>query len=132
VAAAVVFREGRVLLTKRLKDAHLAGMWEFPGGKVEPHEDPEHAVVRELREECGVDVRVVDLMDATFHAYPERDVLVLFYECALVSGEVQHLGVAGHVWCECADIGGYELPPADVRVVKKVLARSARSAAAPR
>ncbi len=123
VAAAVVFREGRVLLTKRLGDAHLAGMWEFPGGKVEPHEDPEHAVVRELLEECGVRVRVVDLMDATFHAYPERDVLVLFYECELVEGEVQHLGVADHVWCETKDIGRYELPPADVRVVAKVLRR---------
>jgi mutator protein MutT len=127
VAAAVVFREGRVLLTKRLAKAHLAGMWEFPGGKVEPKEAPEDAVVRELREECGVTVRVVDLMDATFHSYPERDVLVLFYECALDAGEVEHLGVADHVWCEAKDIGQYELPPADVRVVAKILRRVDRS-----
>lgn len=124
VAAAVVFREGRVLLTKRLAKAHLAGMWEFPGGKVEPKEAPEDAVVRELLEECGVTVRVVDLMEATFHAYPERDVLVLFYECELESGEVQHLGVADHVWCEATDIERYELPPADVRVVAKILKRA--------
>lgn len=124
VAAAIVFREGRVLLTKRPPEGHLAGMWEFPGGKLEPKEAPEDAVVRELREECGVTVRVVEIVEATFHAYAERDVLVLFYECELTSGEVQHLGVADHVWCEPEEIERYELPPADVRVVPKIVRRA--------
>jgi 8-oxo-dGTP diphosphatase len=124
VAAAVVFDGGRVLLTQRMKGAHLSGLWEFPGGKLEPGEAPEAAVVRECREECGVELRVVDIFDVSFHAYPERDVLLLFYECELVSGEVQHLGVADHVWCAPAEIDRYELPPADVRVVRKIKARA--------
>jgi 8-oxo-dGTP diphosphatase len=126
VAAAVVFDGGRVLLTQRMKGAHLSGLWEFPGGKLEPGEAPEDAVVRECREECGIELRVVDIFDVSFHAYPEREVLVLFYECELVSGEVQPLGVADHVWCAPADIDAYELPAADVRVVQKIKARADR------
>ncbi|MFO0695515.1 MAG: (deoxy)nucleoside triphosphate pyrophosphohydrolase [Polyangiales bacterium] len=124
VAAAVVVREGKVLLTRRMKGSHLADLWEFPGGKLEPGEAPEAAVVRECREECDVEVRVIDILDVTFHRYGTKDVLLLFYDCELVSGEVKHLGVADHVWVLPEELDRYELPPADVPVVRKLKARS--------
>ena len=124
VAAAVIEHEGKVLLTRRMKGSHLAGLWEFPGGKLEAGEGPQAALIRECREECGIEVSVVDILEVTFHSYPEKDVLLLFFACTLVSGEVQHLGVADHVWCLPDVIDQYPLPPADVPVVQKIQQRA--------
>lgn len=120
VAAAVIVHEGKVLLTKRRTDQHLAGMWEFPGGKLEPDESPEDALVRECREECGIDVAVHEVVDVSFHRYPDKAVLLLFYRCAWVGGDVQDLHVAAHAWVSPDTLGDYALPPADERVVAKV------------
>jgi 8-oxo-dGTP diphosphatase len=120
VAAAVVVREGRVLLTRRKEGQHLAGIWEFPGGKLEEGESPEAAVVRECREECGIEVEVSDILDVTHHRYPEKDLLLLFYLCSLRAGEVQHLHVADHAWVAPSALEEYPLPPADARVVARI------------
>jgi 8-oxo-dGTP diphosphatase len=120
VAAAVVRREGRVLLTRRPDRGHLAGYWEFPGGKLEDGESPEDALRRECREECGVDVEPVDILDVAFHRYPGKDVLLLFYDCRLRAGEVQHLQVADHAWVLPSELRAYELPPPDERLVRKL------------
>ena len=122
VAAAVVIREGRVLLTRRAEGQHLAGMWEFPGGKLEEGESPEEALARECREECGIDVDVGEILDVTHHRFPEKDVLLLFYRCALRGGEVRHLEVADHAWVAPAELDRYPLPPADDRVVARIQA----------
>ena len=122
VAAAVIIRDGRVLLTRRAEGQHLAGLWEFPGGKLEDGEAPEDALVRECLEECGIDVEVTDILDVTHHSYPEKDVLLLFYRCSLRSGEVRHLQVADHAWVAPTDLGAYSLPPADERVVARIQA----------
>lgn len=120
VAAAVVVRDGQVLLTRRLEGQHLAGMWEFPGGKIEDGESPEEALVRECREECGIEVEVTGILDVTHHRYPEKDVLLLFYRCDLRAGEVRHLQVADHAWVTPSDLDDYPLPPADERVVARI------------
>ena len=120
VAAAVVIERGRVLLTQRAEGQHLAGFWEFPGGKVEDRESPEGALVRECREECAIGIEVGQILDVTFHRYPEKDVLLLFYRCSLVSGEVRHLQIADHAWVEPKELGQYELPPADRRVIARI------------
>ena len=122
VAAAVVIHEGRVLLTRRMEGQHLAGMWEFPGGKLEEDEAPEAAVVRECREECGIEVEVGEILDVTHHRYPEKAVLLLFYRCALRRGEVRHLQVADHAWVAPRDLESYPLPPADEGVVSRIKA----------
>jgi len=122
VAAAVVIRDGRVLLTRRLEGQHLAGMWEFPGGKLEDGESPEEALARECREECGIDLEVAEILDVTHHRYPEKDVLLLFYRCELRAGEVRHLQVADHAWVAPDDLDDYPLPPADERVVARIRA----------
>ena len=122
VAAAVVIENGRVLLTRRAEGQHLAGMWEFPGGKLEDGESPEEALARECREECGIDLEVAEILDVTHHRYPEKDVLLLFYRCELRAGEVCHLQVADHAWVAPDDLDDYPLPPADERVVARIRA----------
>ena len=120
VAAAVVIESGRVLLTQRVEGQHLAGLWEFPGGKLERGESSEEALVRECREECGIEIEVAEILDVTFHRYPEKDVLLLFYRCLLVSGEVRHLQVADHAWVAPKELDRYDLPPADQRVIARI------------
>ncbi len=127
VAAAVVRHVGRVLLTRRMAGAHLAGMWELPGGKVEDGEDPEAAVARECAEECAIDVSVEDILDVTFHRYPategkpSKDVLLLFYACRLgARADVQHIGVADHAWVLPSELRRYPLPPPDEKLVRKL------------
>jgi 8-oxo-dGTP diphosphatase len=84
VSAGVLIEHGRVLLTQRKAGSHLAGAWEFPGGKVEPGEDPRDALTRELLEELGIETAVHEVIDVTFHRYPERAVLLLFYRARRV------------------------------------------------
>ena len=125
VVAAAVIRVGPgadVLLTRRLKGAHLEGLWEFPGGKVEDGEDPTNAVVRECREEIALDLAVIDVLDVAWHRYESKDVLLLFYDCRVVGGELAHLGVADSAWVAPADLDDYELPPPDQRLVHKLQA----------
>ena len=120
VAAGVVFKGARVLLTRRGEGRHLAGLWEFPGGKLEEGEAPEQTVVRECREECGIEVEVEDILEVTYHRYPERDVLLLFYRCRWVDGEVRHREIADHRWVHPSELTGYALPPADEPVVQRI------------
>lgn len=120
VAAAVVIRDGKILLTKRPPKGHLPDLWEFPGGKLESGESPEAAVVRECAEEIGVVVRPIDILDVTHHRYDSKTVLLLFYECELVAGEVEHREVTAHAWVTAAELRNYPLPPADVNVVAKL------------
>jgi 8-oxo-dGTP diphosphatase len=122
VAAAVVIDGDRVLLTKRPGGTHLAGAWEFPGGKLEEHEGPEAALVRELREELGVESEVGEVLDVTWWRYPTKSVLLLFYRARITAGEIAHLGVADHVWARADELDGYEFPAADVAVLRKVRA----------
>ena len=120
VAAAVLILEGRVLLTRRAEGQHLAGMWEFPGGKLEEGESPEAALYRECLEECGIEIDGGEIIDVTHHRYPEKDVLLLFYRCGLRAGEVRNLQVAEHAWVTPEELDRYPLPPADVGVVAKI------------
>ena len=80
VVAGVLFEGERVLLTQRKKGAHLEGLWELPGGKIDPDEDPRDALVRELAEELGIDVTVGAPLEITSWRYPEKRVLLLFFE----------------------------------------------------
>jgi mutator protein MutT len=121
VAAAVVREADRFLLTKRPDKGHLAGFWEFPGGKVEAGESPEDALVRECMEECGLDVVPLDILDVTFHRYPNKNVLLLFYACGLGERrQVKHIEVADHVWVAASELRRYELPPPDAKLLAKL------------
>jgi 8-oxo-dGTP diphosphatase len=122
VSAAIVIEGGRVLLTQRKAGTHLAGAWEFPGGKVLAGEDPRHALVRELREELGIDTVAGDVMEVTFHRYPERAVLLLFYRAERTAGspEPRALDVAAFRWAHADELDEASFPPADVAILRKV------------
>ena len=119
VAAAVVEREGRVMLCQRLPNAHNGLKWEFPGGKLEAGETPEAALARELKEELDIDVAVGRVRDAVYHRYPDRDVLVLFYGCTLLSGEPTAVQCNAIAWVKPADMPRYDFAGADLAFVKR-------------
>ena len=126
VAAGVVIENGTVLLSRRKKGSHLAGRWEFPGGKAEPGEDPRAALRRELEEELGIHTTVGDIAEVTFHRYDEADkaVLLLFYFAAREPGspEPRPLDVAELRWADASALDPAEFPPADVAILAKVRA----------
>lgn len=130
VAAGVVIEGGKVLLSRRKKGVHLAGRWEFPGGKAEPGEDPRAAVRRELEEELGIRVAVGDIADVTFHRYDEADkaVLLLFYFAAREPGspEPRPIDVAEVTWADASALDPAAFPPADVAILAKVRALLSR------
>jgi 8-oxo-dGTP diphosphatase len=130
VAAAVVIEEGRVLLTQRKAGTHLAGAWEFPGGKVGPGEDPRDALRRELVEELGIDATAGEILDVTFHRYEDaaKAVLLLFFEAVrdAASPAPRAIDVAAFKWAPAGDLDPALFPPADVAVLAKVRARLGR------
>jgi 8-oxo-dGTP diphosphatase len=127
VAAAIVIEGERVLVTQRKTGTHLAGVWEFPGGKVAPGEDPRDGLRRELAEELGIDVRVGEIVDVTFHRYEDaqKSVLLLFFEATRVPGspDPQAIDVAAFTWAASEDLDPTRYPPADVAVLAKVRRR---------
>ncbi len=118
VAAAVVERDGRVMICQRRPGVHNALKWEFPGGKLEPGESPEQALARELREELDIDVAVGRIRDAIFHRYPDRDVLVLFYGCRILAGEPRAVDCNAIAWALPEELPGYDFAGADLEYVR--------------
>ena len=122
VVAAVIERDSRYLITRRLEGTHLAGLWEFPGGKLLPGEQPEDALRRELKEELGVEVAVGELIQMVDWAYPEKSVRLLFFRCAL-AGEPTPLEGQEMRWVAAADLRSYNFPDADATLIARLSRR---------
>jgi 8-oxo-dGTP diphosphatase len=121
VVAAVIERDGRVLVSRRLEGTHLAGRWEFPGGKCEPGESHEACLARELQEELGVTRTTVgEEIGAAEHAYPERVVRLHFRRCTLAEEPRGALGQTLR-WVTRAELGTLDLPDADRDLVKRLV-----------
>ena len=118
VAAALVFRDGKLLITQRPADAHLGGLWEFPGGKREPDETFEECLVRELREELGIEVAVGELVESLTHEYPEKTVRLKFYRCRWKQHEPRPLGCPAFKWVTAAELKDHAFPAADARLLE--------------
>jgi 8-oxo-dGTP diphosphatase len=125
VVAALIERDAKVLLDLRRRGSHLEGRWEFPGGKREIGETDEQALVRELREELGIETEVEGPPIAVVeHAYPELDVTLALYAVRF-SGEPIAKDVEAIGWFSFDQLRGLEMPPADVPLVDAVVARAA-------
>ena len=117
VAAGLVFRAGKLLVAQRKVGSHLAGLWEFPGGKREPDESWEDCLRRELREELAVEVEVGRCFSEVTHAYPGKTVRLRFFVCSLVSGEPRPVDCAALGWVTPEGLGDREFPPADEQLL---------------
>jgi mutator protein MutT len=120
VSAGLIFREGKLLVTQRRADAHLGGLWEFPGGKREAGETFEECLVRELREELGVEVKVEKLFESVTHTYPEKTVHLKFFICEVIAGEPMPLGCAQLKWVSRSELRHYAFPAADARLLEQL------------
>jgi 8-oxo-dGTP diphosphatase len=116
VAAAIITRGEEVLLARRPEGKHLAGFWELPGGKVEPHESPEEALAREVREELGVEIRGVRPYLFVHHRYPEKRILMLTYLCEAV--REPRPGEIVWRWQRISEIEPNEMPEADRAIIE--------------
>jgi len=116
VVAAILAREGRVLLTRRAEGKHLAGLWEFPGGKVETWETPEEALVREIREELDLEVDALSPFVFVHHDYPETRILMLVYRGRPVGDP--GAATLPWRWAPISELDPASMPDADLPVVR--------------
>ena len=117
VVAGVIQDQGRLLLTRRFDGAHLGGIWEFPGGKVEIGESLEEALIRELQEELAIKVKVGALIQDQEFAYPDRDVHLYFFYCHILKGKPRAVGVAEMVWIIPSELDQYCVPKANKKLI---------------
>lgn len=126
VTAAVIERDGAFLLTRRLKGTHLAGHWEFPGGKCHPGESLAAGLTREIREELDAAIEIGPEIYATSHDYPERTVELRFFRCVLTSEPHPLLGQDMR-WVARHDLASLPMPPADDELVRRLVAGEDRT-----
>jgi len=121
VVAALMRRQGKVLVGQRPDGASLARTWEFPGGKIELDESPEQALVRELKEELGIEAEIGALKFAASHTYGKTGILFLFYDVKFWKGQIkaqQHLDLR---WVTPKELSSLELPEANSKFLKRFL-----------
>lgn len=118
-AVALIDVDGRVLLAQRPAGKSLAGLWEFPGGKVEHGETPEHALIRELQEELGIDTWASCLAPLTFasHSYDDFHLLMPLFACRKWAGTPQAREGQTLKWVRARDLRDYPMPPADIPLI---------------
>jgi 8-oxo-dGTP diphosphatase len=124
VTAAIIRRNHCVLITKRPETSRHGGMWEFPGGKLDPNESPQEGLRRELLEELGIDSEIGDIFETIYFRYPQGTVLILAYECHHLHGTIQNLEVTDHRWVPINELVQYNLLPADAPIVAKLVCHS--------
>ncbi|MHC8509872.1 MAG: 8-oxo-dGTP diphosphatase MutT [Rhodospirillales bacterium] len=118
-ACALIDADGRVLIARRAPGKHMGGLWEFPGGKLEPGETPEAALIRELHEELGVDVTAGCLAPLAFasHRYEDFHLLMPLYICRVWGGQVEAREGQELTWTRANRLNTYDMPPADAPLV---------------
>lgn len=123
VTAGVIFNEGKVLIAQRKKGDRLAGKWEFPGGKVEPKEKPKDCLIRELKEELGIEVEVIDIFHAFIYQYPWGKMQFIAYLARLTpaSREPEAIECEDYRWVPIKDLPAYDFVPADWEIVGELL-----------
>jgi len=125
VAAGLIRDErGRYLITQRRKGSHLAGLWEFPGGKLEADETPAAGLRRELAEELSATFTVGDLVETVRWEYPDRVVVLHFFDCRVESGEIVPQEEQAMQWVGPEQLATYDFPPADRELIRRLARRA--------
>jgi mutator protein MutT len=120
VVAAIIWKDDRILITQRFDHVHLPGLWEFPGGKVEPGETLEGALQREILEELGVTISVEEEFFRIAHDYPTKSVQLHFFNCSILSSEPRPIEVADLRWVGPQQLDRFEFPAADAELIAKL------------
>lgn len=122
-ACALVDTDGRVLVAQRPAGKELAGLWEFPGGKIEPGESPEQSLIRELREELGIDTQSSCLAPLTFasHSYEDFHLFMPLYVCRKWDGIVRPMEAQALKWLRPRDLRDLDMPPADLPLIAPLI-----------
>lgn len=120
VAAGIIFHEGKILITRRKKESHLGHYWEFPGGKKNEGEDLAACLVREVREEIGIGIKVGEEVLSASHQYSDRKVDLHFFFCEWKSGKIETIGCEEYLWIERDALDQFYFPPANTELIEKL------------
>lgn len=123
VCCAIIQRQGKILIAQRPPGTHLAGYWEFPGGKKEKKESIEESLEREVFEELGILIRPQKLFRIAEHTYPDRKVVLFFYFCDWVSGKPVRHACFDFRWVAPHALRQFRFPPADSGVIQELIAK---------
>lgn len=118
IVAGIIRGERGILLARRPDDAHLGGLWEFPGGKVDEGESPRAALIREIREELDIGVRVGSLYLEVEHSYPDRTLHIRFFECWITEGSPVSRQATALQWVQPGDLPALPMPEANRAVIE--------------
>ncbi len=121
VTAAIIEKDGKILIAKRRKNDPLKDKWEFPGGKIEPNETPEECLRRELQEELGVDTKIGEFICSSKYDYSHISIELLVYKVYHLSGEFKANEHEEIKWVAPSDLSSYEFPEADAPIADKLL-----------
>jgi mutator protein MutT len=117
VTAGLVWKDGKLLITRRPQGSHLAGYWEFPGGKQEPGESLEACLEREIREELAMEVKAVKNLLQIDHDYESKSITLHLFQCDWLGGTPTPLECDELRWVKPEELAGFQLPPPDVQVL---------------
>jgi len=120
VAAAIIQKDDKFLICQRGTGGNCAFLWEFPGGKLEPHESLKECLIRECKEELEIDISVKGIFAETTYKYPEREIAFTFFDTAIIGGKLK-MNVHNDIqWVLPRELKNYEFCPADVEIVEKL------------
>ena len=120
VAAVIKDENGKILITQRNLKKAQGGLWEFPGGKIEPNETKENAIVREIKEELDIDIQVESYLSEKVFNYPEKDINLIALECKKINGNIKLLEHEDYRWVDNSELSNFEFAPADIFIVEKL------------
>ena len=124
VTAGIIFKDGRILIAKRPPGFHLAGLWEFPGGKQEPGESLQACLEREIKEELDIEISADRLFSTVCHEYEKKIVSLHVFECSHLTGDPKALEGQEIRWIKPSELRQYEFPPPDQEVIGLLMART--------
>jgi 8-oxo-dGTP diphosphatase len=120
VVAAIIKDKDKILIAQRNSKDHLAGKWEFPGGKIKPGETPEECLVREIREELRIDVEIGSFYDDNIYGSKDQAIHLLFYRAEIINGKVTAIVHDNVKWITIKELARFDFAPADIPIVKRL------------